>query len=125
MSGYNRHTQRQYDNQSPDESGNERDEWIAERAEVIADERISDVNKVAEALDDMASVSDHGLHGNTLFSEMVARIVVADIADNESEGAACSSLFLAVREYLMRDAETDAAAEYDAQHLPPNFKGED
>lgn len=121
MSGYNRDKQRAYDNQAPEDSS-ERDEWIAERAEAIVDERVCDPNKVAEALDDMAGSSDYGNHGNTLFSEMVARIV---LADSGNEGAACSSLWLAVREYLLRDAETDAAAEYDAQHLPRNFKGEE
>ncbi len=113
MTGYNRDNQRAYDNQSPDESHDARDEWIAERAEAIVDERISDLAKVAAALDDMGGFerwSDIGTTGSTILSEMVALIVTAPWGA-ETENAILA-VHDAVLEYMTRDAETDAETEW-------------
>lgn len=111
MRGYNRSHQRAYDNQSPDESNDARGEAIAERAEELSYEWMSDLTRVAAALDDMGCTSDIGPTGSTELSEMVARMLCAT-GGSYDEADAMSVLYHAVRNYLLRDAETAAEAEY-------------
>src|SRR5690606_37188066 len=66
--------QRQYDNASPDESGDARDEWIDERATELAEARLADYEALTEAVEEVIGYSD------TLAGEMAAVLAASDAA---------------------------------------------
>lgn len=53
--------QRQYDNASPDESGDARDEAVAERAQELFDQYSADESKVLEAVEGVNTLGFDGL----------------------------------------------------------------
>ncbi len=96
--------QRQYDSESPDESG----EAEAERAAEIVDGWMADPVKVAEALDDMAGTSDLNASGNSEFGAAIAELLACT---GDEVLVHAERLREQVRTYFQRDAQTQAWAE--------------
>ena len=102
MTAYNRAHQLRIDGQSEAES-NDR---VAAITEQLVNERMESPRNVAEALDELAGTSDHNSEGNTHFA---ANLAAALMGGREDELVFWHRLDQQVREYLARDASTDAA----------------
>jgi len=102
MTAYNRAHQLRIDGQSEAEA-NDR---VAAITEQLVNERMESPRHVAEALDELAGTSDHNSEGNTHFA---ANLAAALMGGREDELVFWHRLQQQVREYLTRDASTDAA----------------
>jgi len=103
MTAYNRAHQLRIDGQSEAEA-NDR---VAAITEQLVNERMESPRHVAEALDELAGTSDHNnSEGNTHFA---ANLAAALMGGREDELVFWHRLQQQVREYLARDASTDAA----------------
>lgn len=83
----------------------ETDDRVAELTEELVDERMASPRHVAEALDELSGTSDHNSDGNTQFA---ANLAAALIGGREDELQFWHRLEQQVREYLTREASTDA-----------------
>lgn len=102
MTTYNSDHQRVIDNQSePDTDGR-----VAAITAQLVNERMESPRHVAEALDELAGTSDHNSEGNTHFA---ANLAAALRGGREDELVFWHRLDQQVREYLAREASTDAA----------------
>lgn len=102
MSAYNRTHQLNIDSQSEPDT----DDRVAAITEQLVNERMESPRHVAEALDELAGTSDHNSEGNTHFA---ANLAAALMGGREDELVFWHRLQQQVREYLARDASTDAA----------------
>ena len=102
MSAYNATHQRAIDNQSEPDT----DDRVAAITEQLVNERMDSPRHVAEALDELSGTSDHNSEGNTHFA---ANLAAALMGGREDELVFWHKLDQQVREYLTRDASTDAA----------------
>ena len=102
MTAYNRAHQRAIDNQSEPDT----DDRVAEITEQLVNERMESPRHVAEALDELSGTSDSNSDGNTHFA---ANLAAALMGGREDELVFWHRLQQQVREYLTRDASTDAA----------------
>ena len=102
MSAYNRAHQRAIDNQSEPDT----DDRVAAITEQLVNERMESPRHVAEALDELSGTSDSNSDGNTHFA---ANLAAALMGGREDELVFWHRLQQQVREYLSRDASTDAA----------------
>ena len=102
--------QRQYDNASPDESGDARDEWIAERADELFDERMDDPEAVTDAVEDVLGFSDWA---DALAGDMAAVLMASDAAFEAEAVRFFSKLYQHVEKDIRADAETEAEWERD------------
>lgn len=113
MSAFNRQlsaAQRQYDNASPDESGDARDEWIDERATALFDQRIADHDAVTEAVEELIGFSDWT---DTLPADMAAVLVASEAAFEAEAVRFFVNLIKRVRKDIRDVAEAEAEAERD------------
>jgi len=101
MSAYNRAHQLRIDGQSEAEA-NDR---VAAITEQLVNERMESPRHVAEALDELAGTSDHNSEGNTHFA---ANLAAALMGGREDELVFWHRLQQQVRDYLTREASTDA-----------------
>jgi len=102
MTAYNTAHQLRIDGQAEAEA-NDR---VAAITEQLVNERMESPRHVAEALDELAGTSDHNSEGNTHFA---ANLAAALMGGREDELQFWHRLDQQVREYLSRDASTDAA----------------
>ena len=101
MSAYNATHQRAIDNQSEPDT----DDRVAAITEQLVNERMESPRHVAEALDELAGTSDSNSDGNTHFA---ANLAAAMMGGREDELQFWHRLEQQVREYLEREASTDA-----------------
>lgn len=83
----------------------DRDDRVAELTEQLVNERMASPRHVAEALDELSGTSDSNSDGNTHFA---ANLAAALIGGREDELQFWHRLEQQVREYLTREASTDA-----------------
>ena len=81
------------------------DNRVASLTEEIVNERMESPRHVAEALDELAGTSDSNSDGNTHFA---ANLAAALMGGREDELQFWHRLDKQVREYLKREASTDA-----------------
>ncbi len=81
------------------------DDRVAELTEQLVEERMESPRHVAEALDEIGGWSDHNSDGNTIFS---ADLAAALNGGQGARDAYFATLEQKVRDYLRRDASTDA-----------------
>ena len=101
MSAYNRTHQLNIDSQSEPDT----DDRVAAITEQLVNERMESPRHVAEALDELAGTSDHNSEGNTHFA---ANLAAALMGGREDELVFWHRLQQQVRDYLTREASTDA-----------------
>lgn len=99
--------QRQYDNASPDESGDARDEWIDERATELTNARLADHEALTEAVEEVIGCSD------TLAGDMAA-VLAANGASFDVEALRFFlNLYKRVKKDIRDEAEAEAESERD------------
>ena len=91
-----------------------RDEWIAERADELFDERMASHESLTDAVEEVIGFSDWT---NTLDADMAAVLMASDAAFEAEAVRFFSRLFKRVEEDIRAVAETDAESERDAWEL--------
>lgn len=99
--GFNRSHQVRIDNQSEPDT----DDRVAAITDQLVNERMQSPRHVAEALDELSGTSDSNSDGNTHFA---ANLAAALMGGREDELQFWHRLQAQVREYLKREASTDA-----------------
>lgn len=105
MTAYSSSHQRQIDSQSEPDT----DDRVAALTQKIVSERMDSPRHVAEAIDELAGTSDVNSDGNTHFAaDMAAVLDATDAAFNAEAIRYFHRLRDKAREYLRREAESDA-----------------
>ena len=91
-----------------------RDEWIAERADELADERMASAEAMTDAVEEVIGFSDWT---DALAGDMAAVLMASDAAFEAEAVRFFSRLFKRVEEDIRAVAETDAESERDAWEL--------
>ena len=91
-----------------------RDEWIAERADELADERMASAEAVTDAVEEVLGFSDWT---DALAADMASVLIASDAAFEAEAVRFFSRLFKRVEEDIRAVAETDAESERDAWEL--------
>src|SRR5690554_5094931 len=97
--------QRQYDNASPDESGDARDEWIDERATELTAASLADDEAVTEAVEEVIGDSE------TLAGDMAAVLAARDPAVQGEAVRFFVDLYERVKNDIRAAAEDEAESE--------------
>ena len=103
-----------------------RDEWIAERADELFDERMASPEAVTDAVDEVLGFSDWT---DALAGDMAAVLMASDAAFEAEAVQFFSRLFKRVEEDIRAVAETDAESERDAwemeqEDMRDHYRGE-
>ena len=91
-----------------------REEWIAERADELFDERMASPEAMTDAVEEVIGFSDWT---NTLDADMAAVLMASDAAFEAEAVRFFSRLFKRVEKDIRAVAETDAESERDAWEL--------
>ena len=87
-----------------------RDEWIAERADEMADERMASPEAVAEAVEEIIGFTEFA---DTLPDDMAAVLMASDAAFEAEAVRFFARLHKRVEQDIRAEAETDAESERD------------